>query len=42
MALFNNWDDMVQNIKTAGDSSGALSDQAERYAEGWEAARTRV
>ena len=42
IALMDNWDKMQQNILTAKNSSGTLQEQAEIYAESWEAAQKRV
>ena len=47
IALMDNWDkgdsdSMKANLSTAYGSSGALQEQAEIYAESWEAARDRV
>lgn len=42
MALFDNWDFMKQNLEIAYNSDGTLEEQAEIYAESWEAARKRV
>lgn len=42
MSLMNNWDFMEENIATSYGSSGALQEQANIYAESWEAARDRV
>jgi hypothetical protein len=47
IALMDNWDDgtadsMVANLETAANSSGALQEQADIYAESWEAANKRV
>ena len=42
MALFENWDDVQKNMITATTSGGTLQDQADTYAESWEAARDRV
>lgn len=42
MALFDNWDFMQQNLQTAYNADGTLNEQAEIYAESWEAARNRV
>jgi len=42
MALFDNWDFMKQNLETAYNADGTLEEQAEIYAESWEAARKRV
>ena len=42
IALMSNWDFMQKNLQTISDSEGTLSDQADTYAEGWEAASKRV
>lgn len=42
IALMNNWDDMEENLRTAENSEGSLQEQADIYAESWEAARKRV
>lgn len=42
MALFDNWDFMKENLNTAYSADGTLNEQAEIYAESWEAARKRV
>ena len=42
MALMENWDFMEQNVATSRASSGTLNEQAEIYAESWEAAEKRV
>ena len=42
ISLMDNWDVMEQNLATAGDSSGTLSEQADIYAESWEASKARV
>ena len=42
ISLMNNWNDMEVNLNTAAGSSGTLSNQAEIYAESWEAAKNRV
>ena len=38
----DNWDDMEDNLQTAKTSDGTLQEQADIYAESWEAARDRV
>jgi hypothetical protein len=38
----DNWDFMQENLETAYDSTGTLTEQAEIYAESWEAASKRV
>ena len=42
MALFENWDDVQKNMLTASGAEGTLQNQADTYAESWEAARDRV
>lgn len=42
MALMNNWDFFQENLQTSYASSGTLNEQAEIYAESWEAAQDRV
>lgn len=42
IALMDNWDFMKENLQTANNSTGALQQQADTYAESWEAARDRV
>lgn len=42
MALFDNWDFMQQNLDTTYGAEGTLDEQADIYAESWEAARKRV
>lgn len=47
VALMDNWDNgdndsMTANLNTAQNSTGTLQDQADIYAESWEAARDRV
>lgn len=42
VALMDNWDFMKENIQTAKDAEGTLQEQADIYAESWEAARDRV
>ena len=42
LALMNNWEFMQENIEVARNSEGVLQQQAEIYAESWEAARKRV
>ena len=42
ISLMDNWDFMKQNIASASNSSGSLQEQADIYAESWEAARDRV
>lgn len=47
VALMDNWDNgdsdsMMANLQTAYGSSGTLQEQADIYAESWEAARDRV
>lgn len=42
VSLMDNWDFFKDNLKTIEDSEGALQEQQNVYAEGWEAARKRV
>ena len=42
VALMDKWDVFQQNLATARGAEGALGEQAETYAESWEAARDRV
>ena len=42
ISLMDNWDDMKDNLQTAKTSDGALQEQADIYAESWEASRDRV
>lgn len=42
MTLFDNWDVMEKNLEIAYNAEGSLNEQAEIYAESWEAARNRV
>lgn len=42
ISLMDNWDDMETNLATARNSDGTLQEQADIYAESWEAARDRV
>lgn len=42
ISLMNNWDDMEANLDIAKNSDGTLQEQADIYAESWEAARDRV
>ena len=42
MALMENWDFFQENLTTAKGSEGTLQEQANIYAESWEAARKRV
>ena len=42
ISLMDNWDDMEDNLQTAKTSDGTLQEQADIYAESWEAARDRV
>ena len=42
MALMSNWDFMKENLQTAQNSEGTLQEQADIYAESWEAAKKRV
>lgn len=42
VALMSNWDFMEQNLEVAKNAEGALQEQANIYAESWEAAQKRV
>lgn len=42
IALMDNWDYFQENLATANASAGALTEQADIYAESWQAARDRV
>ena len=42
MSLMENWDAMEMNLEIAFDSEGTLQEQADIYAESWEASRDRV
>ena len=42
ISLFDNWDTMKDNLRTASNSYGELEKQQERYQESWEAASKRV
>lgn len=42
IALMDNWDFFQDNLKTAYNSIGTLSEQANIYAQSWEGARDRV
>lgn len=42
MALMNNWDFMKDNLNTARGSEGTLQEQADIYAESWQAASKKV
>lgn len=42
IALMDNWDSFKENLAMAQDADGALEQQAEIYAESWEAARDRT
>lgn len=42
VALMDHWDFFEDNLKTIENSEGALQEQQNIYAEGWEAARKRV
>lgn len=42
IALMDNWDFMQENLETVANASGTLDEQAQIYAESWEAARKRV
>ena len=42
IALMDNWDKMQENVLTAQGAEGTLQEQADIYAESWEAAQKRV
>lgn len=42
IALFDNWDKVEENLDMAASAGGTLQEQADVYAESWEAARNRV
>ena len=42
ISLMDNWDFMEQNLQVAYNSEGTISEQADIYAEGWEAAKNRT
>ena len=42
IALMDNWSSFQKNVQIAETSTGSLNEQANIYAEGWEAARDRV
>ena len=42
MALFDNWDQFQRNLDVTRNADGTLQEQAEIYAESWEAAQKRV
>ena len=42
MALFDNWDKYIENVGTAENAEGTLTEQHEIWAESWEAASERV
>jgi hypothetical protein len=42
IALMDNWGTFQENLATARGSEGALQEQADIYAESWEAAQDRV
>jgi TP901 family phage tail tape measure protein len=42
IALMDNWDFMQENLAVASGSEGTLQEQADIYAESWEAAQKRV
>lgn len=42
IALMDNWDFMQENLQTVAKASGTLDEQAQVYAESWEAAKKRV
>ena len=42
IAMMENWDDVEKNLQTAQGAEGTLQNQADIYAESWEAAQKRV
>ena len=42
MALMDNWDIFKENLATAENAEGSLQQQADTYAESWDAARKKV
>ena len=42
ISLMDNWDFMQQNLQVAYNSEGTISEQADIYAESWEAAKNRT
>ena len=42
ISLMSNWDSMTRNLEIARSSEGSLQEQADIYAESWEAARKNV
>ena len=42
ISLMDNWDFMQQNLQVAYNSEGTITEQAEIYAESWEAAKNRT
>lgn len=42
IAMMENWDDVEKNLQTAQSAEGTLQNQADIYAESWEAAQKRV
>lgn len=42
VALFDNWDTFQKNLNVANTSDGTLQQQADTYAQSWEAAQKRV
>ena len=42
MALMNNWNIFKENLATAENAEGSLQQQADTYAESWDAARKKV
>jgi hypothetical protein len=42
IALFDNWDKVEENLLMAGTAGGTLQEQADIYAESWEAASNRA
>ena len=42
MAIFENWDTFQENLSVANTANGTLQEQADIYAESWEASQKRV
>ena len=42
IALFDNWDNVEENLNRAATAGGTLDEQAQIYAESWEGAQARV
>jgi TP901 family phage tail tape measure protein len=42
IALMDNWDFMKENLQVTAEAEGTLNEQAEIYAESWDAAKDRV